>query len=320
MAMMYPWVLALVAGIALVLAIATVLLTRRPQPHAGKPLAYPERIRGLASFQALAKRLLVLGAVEILGVLLALGGAALVVARVIDTTPNAEERSNRDVLLCLDVSGSMIDVDKAMIDVYLQLAEKLEGERIGLVLFDASAVTVFPLTDDARYVQEQLAHAREEVSGQRIVGTDLADGSSLIGDGLASCVQRFDQHDVRRSRTVVFATDNQLSGDPLYSLEQATDMAVQREVMIFGVTPFNNEPTPTVALKRQVDRTHGKVMQLDTRGSTDVETIQEAVERQERVAMAARSSRVIRDLTWPGATLGLAGLLIAAGARLRRRW
>lgn len=320
MAMMYPWVLALVAGIALVLALATLLLTRGAQPRAGKPLAYPERIRSLTSFQTLAKRLLVLSVVEVLGVLLALSGAALIVTRVINTTPNDEERSNRDVLLCLDVSGSMIDVDKAMIDVYLQLAEQLEGERIGLVLFDASAVTMFPLTDDARYVQTQLAHAREEISGQRIVGTDLGDGSSLIGDGLASCVQRFDQKDVRRSRTIVFATDNQLAGDPLYSLEKATDMAVKREIMIFGVAPFNNDPVPTVAFKRQVDRTHGKVLQLDTRGTTDVEMIQEAIERQERVAMAARSGRVIRDLTWPGATLGLAGLLIASIARLRRRW
>ena len=55
-------------------------------------------------------------------------------------------------MLCLDVSGSMIAYDAAVLEVFEQLTEEFTGERISMVVFNASAVTYFPLTNDYDYI------------------------------------------------------------------------------------------------------------------------------------------------------------------------
>ena len=89
-----------------------------------------------------------------------------------------------------------------MLRSYARLAEQLEGERIGLTMFDASGVTIFPLTDDSAYIRDQLAHAEQEINEGEVIGTRVGDsGTSLIADGLIGCLERFDHRDKRRSRT-----------------------------------------------------------------------------------------------------------------------
>lgn len=319
MAVIHPWVLPLTAALVL-LALLTGGLLARTRPSAGATrLAFTERFRALPSYRRRARRLLRWTIVELLGLVLTCAGAGLVAARVVETVPTPEERRNRDVVLCLDVSGSMVAVDQAIIDVFTDLAGRLDGERIGLMLFDSSAVTVFPLTDDADFVADQLERAREEVGEPSIAGTNLGEGSSLIGDGLTSCLARFDAPDARRSRTIVLATDNQVAGDPLYTVEQAVDLAVEREVMVYAIAPSDNSPTMTARLRQQAQRTDGTVALLNPRAGTDVAGIHRAIEAQERIAMAGRPRPVVRDRVWPGALLGLAGLALAGVARAVRR-
>ncbi len=45
-------------------------------------------------------------------------------------------------------------------------------------------------------------------------------GASLIGDGLASCALQFDAEDTERSRSIILATDNYVSGEPIYTLRR----------------------------------------------------------------------------------------------------
>ena len=60
---------------------------------------------------------------------------------------------NRDVMLCLDVSTSMNELDAIVLRQFAELAAGLRGERIGLTIFNGSAITVFPLTDDAEFIE-----------------------------------------------------------------------------------------------------------------------------------------------------------------------
>ena len=62
-------------------------------------------------------------------------------------------------------------------------------------------------------------------------------GSSLIGDGLASCVFRFDRLDEERARSIVFATDNALAGEPLVTLSDAAQLAAERGIRVYAVAP-----------------------------------------------------------------------------------
>lgn len=321
MAVTLPWfgaaalvLAAVAAGLALLLPSR---LLRRQEPP-GLLIAHSGRIRELPRFRALVRRHLRLVVLECLCLTVAVAGGALLAARVIGTQPTAEEKKLRDVVLCLDVSGSMTAIDQQLIDVYRDLSADLVGERIGLVMFDSSPVTVFPLTDDPDFIADQLAAARDRLATGPIPGTDLGRGSSLIGDGLASCLQRFDHRDERRSRTVVLATDNQLAGDPLFTLESATDLAVTDEVMVFGITPAGNEPAAVTALQAQTARTDGGLMTLTPGGATDTTAVERAIRAQERIALAARDRRFARDVTWPGALLVLVGVAGAATTRIVR--
>lgn len=142
-------------------------------------------------------------------VLLAL---ALILALVLISRPSQVdkglERSNsRDIVLCLDVSGSTLPYDREVINTYLQLVGKFQGERIGLSIFNSTSRTVFPLTDDYALITRQLKSASAILKGVQsqddinhmsdkqyqsiadwLDGTqNRTDVTSLIGDGLVGC-------------------------------------------------------------------------------------------------------------------------------------
>ena len=65
-------------------------------------------------------------------------------------------------MLCLDVSGSMSEVDVEVLSVFEELLDGFEGERIGLTIFNSSPVQIFPLTDDYEFIRGHLReHPRE---------------------------------------------------------------------------------------------------------------------------------------------------------------
>ena len=56
--------------------------------------------------------------------------------------------------------------------------------------------------------------------------------SSLVADGLVSCVQRFDRLDEERGRALVFATDGEQRGRSVYDLPEAAAYAAARESVV----------------------------------------------------------------------------------------
>ena len=316
MALTQPWY-----GVAVLIVLTAVGIAawlwpgRRRRATGALPLAGAARIRALPRFTELARARLRWLIIESCCLAVAGAGVALLAARPVSADTVSEQRSNRDIVLCLDVSGSMSEVDRAVIDSFANLAAELDGERIGFVLFDASAVTIFPLTDDAAYIQEHLRDTGASLGSSQLAGTRVGDlGSSLIGDGLASCLQRFDKADAQRSRTVVLATDNQVGGTPLFSVEDAAARAVERDVLVFGIVPADNSVAATDDLTARLRPTGGGVMLLGP--EPDLSSITRAVEAQQSATMAGRARSQSAPLVWPGAALGLLGL---AGASLSHR-
>lgn len=206
---------------------------RLPVAHADRLTALPAYRRALAAYRAM-----VAGFVLLVVVLLAL--TAVLTARPATVTLSNPELHNRDIVLCLDVSGSMIAYDQAVLDVFDTLTTEFTGERISLVVFNASAVTYFPLTNDYGYISQQLDRLGTEFENEDpsyFDGTLLGNGSSLVGDGLASCVTRFDRADDERSRSVILVTDNIIAGEQIFTLPQAAALAVDRDVRVYGINP-----------------------------------------------------------------------------------
>lgn len=228
-------------------------LRSRPAPTARRYVANSAYLLALPSFR---RRLLRRRAGAGLLVTLVVGAtaaAALLVGRPVDRYVEDERMATRDIVLCLDVSGSMIPFDSEVLESFAAMVPSFRGERIALNVWNATTRVVFPLTDDYALVERELAEGAEILdiditnpftSAERfraleqwIAGTvSWSDAnSSLIGDGLANCALSFDQADTERSRTIIMATDNQVAGVPVFSLPEAAAFAEERGARIHGL-------------------------------------------------------------------------------------
>ncbi len=234
--------LAWIAVIAVVVLTASALRRRRRRTTdaTSRPIAHSSRLTGLPGYRrAMLRYRLLLGVLAAAGVVV-LVGAVILSSRPAVTTVRQPDLNSRDIVLCLDVSGSMIEYDAELVKVFGSLVDEFDGERISLVVFNASAVTYFPLTSDYDYVDAQLAALSEQFASDALDffdGTFFGDGSSLVGDGLAACSLRFDTPDQKRSRSIVLATDNLVVGDPIFTLPDAGDLASSKDIRVYGLNP-----------------------------------------------------------------------------------
>ena len=312
---------------ALVVAVVLVLRRRRPEAVAPSlPIAHRDRLTALPGYaRALARyrRLLVL-IVASLAVLLF--GAVALTARPASVESVQPELKNRDIVLCLDISGSMVDYDREVLDVFGELATQFTGERISLVVFNASAVTRFPLTSDYDYISKQLVELRDQFDSTEsdyYRGTLYGNGSSLVGDGLASCAVRFDSPDQERSRSVILVTDNLIAGEPIFSLPEAGELAQSRGVRVYGINPGDTEAKAYLAplateFRTVVDGTGGAYFALDDPRA--IPSIVDEITAQQAAAMTGEPEFVLVDQPAVGVLLAFFGLAAFFGLvwRLRR--
>lgn len=322
MELSYWWILPLAAAAVAISA----WLYRRRRPPQTRPVAHGDRLTDLPEYQhALSRYRLRLMVAVVLGAVF-LAATATAAARPILRTTEQPEIRNRDIVLCLDVSGSMTSTDAAIATVFQELAKEFDGERIGMVIFDSSSVQLFPLTDDYDYAAEQLAEAKEALdsgAGSFFDGTWNGAGSSLIGDGLASCVQSFPDDTgtdgAKRSRSVVLATDNFLSGEPIFSLEEAAALAADKKVKVYALNPsdmdYGNQPDePGAQLRAATERTEGAYFTVDS--AEAVPGIVGKVQETEATSYRAAPQAVVADApAWP---LGIA--LVAGTGMLVLGW
>lgn len=209
MELSFWWVLPLAAA---ALALALLRAARHPQGRDTRPVAHSERLTALPEYRRALRRHRRWLAAAVAAGLLLLVATALAAARPAGRSITQPELRNRDIILCLDVSGSMAGTDAAITGVFERLAKEFDGERIGMVMFDSRAVQLFPLSDDYDYVAGELVAARkafDDGGDDFFSGTWGGSGSSLVGDGLASCLRSFpgfgngfaDARDANRSRT-----------------------------------------------------------------------------------------------------------------------
>ncbi|MDQ0144208.1 vWA domain-containing protein [Pseudarthrobacter niigatensis] len=336
MELIFWWLLPL-AALAAGAAAWVALRGRRGSNVGRRPVAHADRLTALPEYQAALRRHRRWLAAAATACAVLLAATAVAAARPADVTTIRPEQHNRDVMLCLDASGSMSGADAAVVEVFAGLAKNFRGERIGLTIFDSSAIQVFPLTDDYAYAQEQLQAAKDAFDGKPgssgfLDGTWSSRGSSLIGDGLASCLNSFpgatggpsgeDGNAAgggsmpTRSRSVVLATDNFLSGKPIMTLEQAALLAKERSVHVYALNPGDldyggDSDQPGARLRAAALSTGGSYYSL---GSPDaVPEIVTAVEQTERAAIQGVPRAVFSEV--PGLPLGVAllsGLVLSA--------
>jgi Ca-activated chloride channel family protein len=169
--------------------------------------------------------------------------AALIVALARPATYSTIEMTNGegiDIVLCLDVSGSMLARDftpdrlQASVNVARNFVNNRKGDRIGLVIFSGQSLTLCPLTTDLKVVIQQL---------NSIEYGALADGTA-IGSGLATAVDRL-RAGIAKSRVVILLTDGENTGgliDPPTAKELAKTFGIK--VYTIGVGTVGYAPMP----------------------------------------------------------------------------
>ena len=182
----------------------------------------------------------------------------------------------RDIFLCMDVSYSLYELNYELTDYLEQVVTELKGDRFGITIFNTSSVVYVPMTDDYDYVVMRLEELKEYFTLQKeyydIAGTDeyiyfdsdeereryydilnrldyieagtllnnSTRGSSLIGEGLASCLYSFPSiGDSSRTRVIIFATDNADSAmvKEIPDLEEASSLCLKNDVTVFAIFP-----------------------------------------------------------------------------------
>jgi len=165
-------------------------------------------------------------------------------------TRNDEELKNGqgiDIILCLDVSGSMLAQDflpdrlEASKNMAAAFVDMRPTDRIGVVIFSGESFTLVPLTTDKAVLKTQIFN----------IDRGLLEDGTAIGDGLGVSVDRL-KNVKTKSKVIILLTDGEDQGgriDPLAGKELAKAYGIR--VYTIGVGTEGYAPVPTADGTRQ---------------------------------------------------------------------
>jgi Ca-activated chloride channel family protein len=148
-----------------------------------------------------------------------------------------------DIVLCLDISGSMLAQDftpnrmEAAKNVAQEFIDNRPTDRIGLVIFSGESFTMCPLTTDRNVLKAQLAQ----------VQSGLLEDGTAIGSGLATGVDRL-RNSPSKSKVIILLTDGENNGgliDPNTAKEIAKEVGVKVYTIGMGTEGFAPVPIQT---------------------------------------------------------------------------
>jgi len=170
--------------------------------------------------------------------------SCLIIALVRPQKRNNEQRTEGegiDIMLCMDVSGSMgsADIPPSRMEVAKEVAEDFVRsrpvDRIGLVIFSGESFTQCPLTNDRNTLITQI---------QTLESRALLKDGTVIGEGLATAVDRLSKSS-SKSKVIILITDGKEDApetrliDPLTALEIAKSKQVKVYTIGMGAIPTN---------------------------------------------------------------------------------
>lgn len=346
----WPW--AALAGVLIAAAIILlfVAFSRRVKPADEAVFSLDDDLN-TEHASRLFRQWRALGRLAVALLVIALVLAIALVARPSQVDSSDERASSRDIVLCLDVSGSTLPYDREVIDTYLELVKHFEGERIGMSIFNSTSRTVFPLTDDYELVTEQLTAASKALKGvqtqddidkmsdaqyQKIAdwleGTqNRKDATSLIGDGVVSCAAMLPgfaygaanetNAERQRAASIVLATDNIVSGQETYSLTEALDLTEQTMITVDGLYsgPKTSESDQTTADMKSAIEAHGGVFLTQSDGASVNELVRDIQSRRDTESdNQSKASMTDAPGLWVLALAVILIIWIACTWRLRR--
>ena len=317
MELKYP--IFLYIGIPVIIAglVAMHIFFKKRKYNGGKRVANTRFFRHLSEYEGQKRLRQVLAVVLEVCMIGSLIAMLFLAARPYRTETTRNGVKKRDIFLCMDVSYSICYLNYDLVDSLEKVVAGLKGDRFGILIFNTSSVLYVPMTDDYDFICQKLDSLKEyflmqqkyqdmdinydedfskmrEILDYYDAGTlvnNYTKGSSLIGEGLASCVYSFPRLDgEERTRLIIMATDNaEMSlSTPLVELDGAIDLCLKNHIKIFGLFPdqetydkgnYRDYSADMKAFKEGVERTEGTFYQQSK--SLTVEDIVADIQRQE---------------------------------------
>lgn len=214
---------------------------KRSKKHAAI-IAHTSSIKQLPAYKKARKRYYILLGAAAFFLATTLFSFTAIAARPVEIRADKRINATRDTILCLDVSGSMRLYRKDILTHFRTIVERLEGERIGVTIFDSVAVNVAPLSDDYISVNELLADLEKNFSiySNAVTHGDTV-GTSNIGEGLMGCINSFDTLGDERTQSIIMATDNDQAGNSKIDLAQSAAYGKKYGISLYGIGIYEDD-------------------------------------------------------------------------------
>lgn len=237
--------------------------------------------------------------------------------------PVVIEKSARDIVLALDISGSMDEKDftlpdgtaqqrlAAVKEVLKTFIDQRDGDRMALIVFGTKAFVQAPFTDDLVSLDGFL--------DQTVVG--MAGPNTAIGDAIGLSVRLFDASDVPERMVILLSdgADNSSRMTPINAAAIAADRGVTIQTIGVGDPDASGEDRVDLdALKDIAERTGGAYFFADNADA--LANVYDQIDAMAPRKVEQTSFRPTQDLTWVAAGAAvLAALAALAGLHLTRR-
>lgn len=150
-----------------------------------------------------------------------------------------KETRGAEIIICLDVSNSMLAqdyspcrLDRAKLAVS-KLVDKLQGDRIGLIIFAGQAFVQLPVTTD--FISAKMFLSQISQNSVPVQGT-------AIGDAINTAIKSFSAQS-EKSRVIVVISDGENhEDDAVAAARQASEMGIK--VYSIGVGSQQGQPIP----------------------------------------------------------------------------
>lgn len=271
---MHPYLIYVGIPLLVLFTLALVFIKKKsPSFSEGIKVANTSWLKDLPEFKSSHKKHLIYSTILKTSLISALISSLFLGARPYRTSTINSGLKKRDIFLCLDVSYSIFDLNYAIVDQLKEVVASMEGDRFGITIFNTTTILYVPLTDDYDFVIQKLDELKEYFLLQKeywetfeeytyipenlydkyyefqlkLRNTDAGTlvnntikGSSLIGEGLASCLYSFPYlTDESRTRIIIMSTDNleMSNSKPVVELKEASQLCKKHDVHIFGIFP-----------------------------------------------------------------------------------
>lgn len=285
MELMYPFVILV---IIVILIFVLVIKNKKDDKYKnGIKVANTQYIKSIPYYKEIVKKQKFFSAIVICFAIISIIFSSILIARPVTSKVTEETKYSRDIFLCMDVSTSVNDLNENLVSTLKDTVKNLQGDRVGISIFNTSSTLIVPLTDDYDYVldtlenlqkalkvnneadykNEDFYYLQQYIRAGTLVGNPER-GSSIISDGLASCVYNFPDLNENRSRIIIFSTDNEMSGEPIITLSEAANLCKEKNITVYPIAPSSVRKTDLEGLKSVAEVTGGEVYTETTSNTT----------------------------------------------------